>query len=321
MKSKPELYHNIHETNVLTGEIQSVLSTKKGHIGAGVELRNEQIKSTNLGDRQRNNLGIYGEYKHDFNDKLNAGIGLYANYNSDYDWQLFPGVDVGYVIDKKWKVYASATRGQRLPTYTDLYYKGPTNIGNDQLKPEVASYAEGGVKYSDRNFYAQANYFYKYVTDFIDWVRVNATDPWQPQNYQSVTTSGITMIVAYDLNVSNDFLSKIGLNYTYLDPTIKTPGNETSKYIIDALKHQATGSLRNVFFNKINLNITGRYLYRISANDYTLIDLRLGYQWKDFMVYTDLNNIFDTQYKEIGSVPMPGRWYTFGVKFNKPLSR
>lgn len=321
VRSKPSLYHNIHETNVVTGEIQSVMNTKNGHIGAGVELRNEQINSTNLGDRHRNNLGIYGEYKHEFSDKLNAGVGLYANYNSDYDWQLFPGVDVGYFVDKKWKVYASATRGQRLPTYTDLYYKGPTNIGNDQLKPEIASYVEGGLKYSDRNFSGQAYYFYKYVTDFIDWVRANPTDPWQPQNYQSVSTKGVSLSLAYDMKVSQNFRSNIGVNYTYLDPNIDAPGTETSKYTIDALKHQATASLRNTFFNKLNLNITGRYLYRISANDYTLLDLRLGYQWKDFLVYADLNNIFDTQYKEIGTVPMPGRWYTFGVKFNKLLPR
>ncbi len=319
VKSKPSLYHNIHETNVVTGEIQSVLNTKKGHIGAGVELRNEQINSSNLGERERNNLGIYGEYKHDFSDKLNAGIGLYANYNSDYDWQLFPGVDVGYFIDKKWKLYASATRGQRLPTYTDLYYKGPTNIGNDQLQPEEASYAEGGLKYSDRSFSAQAHYFYKYVTNFIDWVRANPTDPWQPQNYQSVTTKGISLNIGYDLYVSKNVHSNVNISYTYLDPKIDAPGTETSKYTIDALKHQATASMRNILFNKLNLNVTGRYLYRISANDYTLLDVRAGYQWKDFLVYADLNNILDTQYKEIGSVPMPGRWYSFGIKFNKLL--
>lgn len=322
VRSNPALYHNIHETNVVTGEIQSVINTLKGNIGAGIEWRNEHINSTNLGKRDRSNMGLYAEYKHNFNQLLSAGAGLYLNYNTDYGWQLFPGVDAGYRISKNWKLFADATMGQRLPTYTDLYYKGPTNIGNDQLKPETAAFAQGGVKYNDRMVSAQASYFYRHTSNFIDWVRANATDPWQPRNFQDVNTKGITLNGTYTLgkklNISW-YQSTVMLNYTYLDASIVAPGSETSKYTIEALRHQGTATLSNTFLNKINLNITCRYLYRISANDYTLLDVRLGYQHKWWMLYTDLNNLMDTQYKEIGSVPMPGRWFTLGLVMNKAL--
>lgn len=316
IRQKPAVYHNIHETNVLTGELQSTIRLKKGTIGAGVEYRNEDINSTNLGKRFRNNLGIYAEYKHYFSDKLNAGAGVYANKNSDYDWELFPGIDVGYVFATNWKLFANATSGQRLPTYTDLYYKGPVNIGNEQLRPEYANYAEGGLQYSKANLFARAAYFYRRTTDFIDWVRALPADLWQPQNFQTVNTQGITLLTHYQLAKSSNYDVALNANYTYLNPVIDAPTTELSKYAIEALRHQATIKVTSVLWKHLQVNAAYRYLYRINANDYTLVDLRLGYTVKNILIYADVNNLLNTQYKEVGAVPMPGRWFTLGARFN-----
>lgn len=319
IRQKPEVYHNIHETNVVTGEVQSAIQTKNGNIGAGVEWRNENINSTNLGKRSRNNLGIYAEYKHYFSSRFNASAGLYANYNTDYDFSVFPGVDAGYRISRNWKLFANATTGQRLPTYTDLYYKGPSNIGNDQLKPENAMYGEGGIRYHQSLLSVQASYFYRHVTDFIDWVRATSTDPWQPQNFQSINTNGITAQVTYQLSehlhTSENYQASLQASYTYLHPEIESPTSEISKYAIEALRHQFTVSFRNTLFQRFQVNVNARYLYRINANDYTLLDARVGYNHKQWTLFADLNNILDTQYKEIGAIPLPGSWYTFGISY------
>lgn len=318
VRQDPSIYRNVHETNIITGEVQSTITLNKGIIGAGVEYRYTDLSSTNLGERERNNLGIFAEYKHYFSKNLNASAGLYANKNSDYDWEVFPGVDIGYQLTKEIKVFANATMGQRLPTYTDLYYFGPTNIGNARLKPEYANYAEAGTQYDGYNFFVQAAYFYKNATDFIDWVRATDIDPWQPQNFQSINTHGLTVQAranigdALRLAEGND-VALYG-NYTYLSPAISTPSSDISKYAIEALRHQATVKLNTTWLRHIVVNGAYRYLYRINANDYTVIDGRIGYQLKDVLIYADVNNLLDTQYKEVGAVPMPGRWYTFGVR-------
>lgn len=320
VRQNPSLYHNIHETNVVTGEVQSSYTMRKGTVGMGIEYRNEDINSTNLGKRNRNNTGIYAEYKHYFNDKLNAGLGVYANYNSDYGWQAFPGLDAGYRFLPKWKVFANASMGQRLPTYTDLYYKGPTNIGNASLQPEHAKYAEGGLQYNGGMLFARAVYFYKNNTDFIDWVRTNTLAPWQPQNFQSVNTNGISGQVTYQLSkhlaLSDKYVINLQGNYTYLSPVIETPNNAISKYAVEALRHQAIASVRSMLWNKLQLNANVRYLYRINANDYTLVDARVAYRIKQFNIYADVNNILDTKYREASVIQLPGRWYTVGVQFN-----
>lgn len=318
IRQQPEVYHNIHETNVVTGEIQSVYTMTHSAIGAGVEYRSEHIGSTNLGKRGRNNLGVYAEYKYYFNSRLNARVGVYGNYNSDYDLQLFPGIDIGYAVNKNWKLFANASTGQRLPTYTDLYYNGPSNIGNDQLKPEYASYANGGIRFTNRSIFAEASYFYRHTTDFIDWVKDSLAGKWQPQNFQSVNTQGLSLRLNYDLNeqfgLSDDIKIALNLGYTYLDAAIETPSEKISKYAIDALRHQFIASLRTTFFNKIQLNVNSRYQYRISANDYTLLDARLALLFTHWNIYVDASNILDTDYKEIGAVPLPGRWYTLGLR-------
>lgn len=320
VRQNPSLYHNIHETNVVTGEVQSSYTMRKGTVGMGVEYRNEDINSTNLGKRNRNNTGIYAEYKHYFNDKLNAGLGVYANYNSDYGWQAFPGLDAGYRFLPKWKVFVNASMGQRLPTYTDLYYKGPTNIGNTSLQPEHAKYAEGGLQYNGNLLFARAAYFYKNNTDFIDWVRATTLDPWQPQNFQSVYTNGISGQVTYQLSkhlaLSDKYVINLQGNYTYLSPVIETPNNAISKYAVEALRHQAIASVRSMLWNKLQLNANVRYLYRINANDYTLVDARVAYRIKQFNIYADVNNILDTKYREASVIQLPGRWYTVGVQIN-----
>lgn len=320
VRQNPSLYHNIHETNVVTAEVQSTIKLRKGTVGLGVEYRNEDINSTNLGKRDRNNLGIFAEYKRYFTEKLNGSIGVYANKNSDYDWEFFPGIDMGYTITKNVRLFANATMGQRLPTYTDLYYKGPTNIGNAQLESEYAQYVEVGGQYKSQLLFARAAFFYKRNTDFIDWVRTTNTDPWQPQNFQSVLTNGYTLSANYNLGkaigLSSDYKMNVTANYTYLNPEIDAPATAMSRYAINALRHQATASVRTLWFDKIQANVTGRYMYRINGNDYTLIDLRLGYQLKSFLIFTDINNILDTQYKESGAVPLPGSWFTLGVRLN-----
>lgn len=320
IRQKPDVYHNIHETNVITGELQSSITTKKGIIGAGLEYRAEGINSNNLGKRNRNNIGIYAEYKHFFSSRLNASAGVYVNYNSDYDWQAFPSVDVSYRILQDLKLFANAGTGQRLPTFTDLYYSGPSNIGNAQLKPELSSFTEGGLQYSKSTYRIEATAFYRHTTNFIDWVRDNDSVKWQPQNFESVNITGYSVRWNQNLNqllaLSDRYQLGLMLGYTYLNADIKTPSNKTSQYYANGLRHQFLATLNTTILHRIQFNFNARYIYRMSANDYTILDARLSLLFHHWNIYTDLNNLLNTQYKELGAVPMPGRWISLGLRMN-----
>jgi vitamin B12 transporter len=320
IKQKPDQFHNHHETGVLDAEINNTFETSIGTFGLGFEGRFEDINSTNLGKRNRNNGGIYGEYKFKPVDRLLINVGSYLNYNSDYGWQAFPGIDAGYNIIGNWKAFVNLGTGQRLPTYTDLYYKGPTNIGNDQLRAEKSKFAEGGLKYTDEQLNFNASYFSRRISNFIDWVKAVQTDPWQPQNFSEVTTNGFTLSADYrikGLTAQNPLNSlRVGASYTNLNPSFKTTLSNAnfSRYALESLRNQLSGTLSAGLYNILDLTLTARYCERINYKSYTVMDARLNFKQSHYSIYMDGANLFNAQYIESGAVPMPGTWLTLGLK-------
>lgn len=320
IKQSPDKFHNHHKTNVFDAELNNTIQTKIGTFGLGLEARTEHINSTNLGKRDRTNTGIFGEYKFEPIARLLVNAGIYTNYNSDYGWKAFPGLDLGYNFYGNWRLFANLGTGQRLPTYTDLYYKGPTNIGNDQLLPEKSKYAEGGVKFNDEGLSLNISYFARRISNFIDWTKAVQTDPWQPKNYSNVNTNGFTISTDYHLIKStikqavNDL--RVGASYTNLDPSIKTTLStaKLSRYALESLRNQLSGTINAGFYNLISLTLAARYNERINYKNYTIVDARISLKQKHYSIYANVANLFNVQYIEAGAVPMPGSWFTLGLK-------
>jgi len=322
IKQTPDKFHNHHVTQVMSAELNNNFQTAIGEFGLGLEGRKEKINSTNLGKRDRDNLGIYGEYKFDRIEGLLVNAGTYVNYNSDYGWQAFPGIDAGYTFLGKWKVFMNLGTGQRLPTFTDLYYNGPSNISNDQLRPEKSRYAESGLKYNSTNFSLSASVFKRRISNFIDFVAPVITSPFQPQNFSQLNTTGYTLNADYNTGALQNaaiFNSlRFGLGYTHLDPKFKTalaPG-AISRYAVESLKNQLTATANADFMKVMTVTLTARYCERITYKDYTVMDARLSYKFSKSSIYADAANIFDVNYIQAGAVPMPGVWATLGYKMS-----
>eukprot|EP01133_Synstelium_polycarpum_P003113 gene3113-3564_t len=292
IKQSPDKFHNHHQTNVFDAELNNTIQTKIGTFGLGLEGRTENINSTNLGKRDRTNAGLFGEYKFEPLKRLLVNVGAYANYNSDYGWQAFPGLDLGYNFYGNWRAFANLGTGQRLPTYTDLYYKGPTNIGNDQLQPEKSKYAETGVKFNQQGFAFNVSYFFRRISNFIDWVKASQTDPWQPQNFSQVDTKGFTLSADYALKSNSpDVLSglRLGTSYTHLEPSFKTTleSAKFSRYALESLRNQVSGTLNAEFCNLLSITLTARYNQRINYKDYTVLDTSMQMA-RIFLMYSTL---------------------------------
>lgn len=324
IRQKPEVYHNRHETHVIDFELNNTFDTDLGAFGLGIEARNERINSSNLGNWDRTNYGFFGEYSFNKVKNLLVNIGAYANYNSDFGWKILPGIDMGYRLYKGLRIFGNAGLGQRLPTYTDWYYKGPQNIGNDQLTPEYSYSVEGGLKYNDEQLNASVSYFSRTTDDFIDWVKDTITAPWQPVNFHKINTQGFTLSGDYRWRNAEDNASAValitGLSYTYLQSSIKKEHNATeqeqlSRYALENLRHQFCANANLEFFRMLNITLAARYQQRVNYKDYTLLDTRIAFTRKAYSIYADVTNITDVQYIEAGAVPMTGRWVTIGFKW------
>jgi len=109
---------------------------------------------------------------------------------------------------------------------------------------------------------------------------------------------------------------RFGLAYTHLDPTIKTiiPQANISRYAVESLKEQLTGTVSAELLKVLSLTVTARYCERISYKDYTIMDARIAYKLKSSSIYFDASNIFDVNFIQAGAVPMPGVWTTLGYR-------
>jgi iron complex outermembrane receptor protein len=121
--------------------------------------------------------------------------------------------------------------------------------------------------------------------------------------------------------VQQDFdlgsLQSIGytVSYNYLHPSLESSTETQSKYTLESLKHQF---IAGVHYNKndFSLNILNRLFKRELANTYNVLDVRINYQLQDFLLYTEVTNLFNSSYNEAGAVPMPARWFGLGLKYD-----
>ena len=309
-----------HETAVWSAEINSTINTTVGDFGFGLESRSENIESTNIGDRERYNHGVYAEYKTEAVSKILLNIGAYLNYNTDYGLQAFPGVDVAYLFAPKWKLAFNVGSSQRIPSFTDLHLdQRPGNIGNPNLTSENAWQYELALQYKYEGLQLQGGYFYRNISDFIDWIRTSSAVPYQPQNVGNNKVQGFNVALSHGLKINTNSSLKYQLNYNYLHAAATNyAANVTSKYLVENLKHQAL--MRVVYaYTDWQFTLGNRWIERKLKNPYLITDVRLQYGKKVWNVYGEATNLFNSNYIEVAAVPLPKRWLAIGANYRFAL--
>lgn len=315
-RENPSFFQNIHSTDVLALEVNGRYQSKAGTSGLGVEGRNEQIDSNNLGQRERTLLGVFAEHRINFLTHGDIRAGIYSNYYSEYGWKHFPGAEIGYQLTEVFRLYGNYGVSFRIPTYTDLYYEGPTNIGNDALEPEKAINYEGGLKVTKKNFQAELVYFNRHTNNLIEWARMDESVPWQPQNFNQVTFQGVEAGINYrfDATKSGLRLDGISLSYNFIDANLIEPEGQETLYSLNALRHQLIGGFNTSYNQAVELSIKTRYVERMSMDPYFLLDARVDVnRLKTLGYFAECSNITHTDYIEAGTVQMPGRWFRAGI--------
>lgn len=318
-RNEPEFFRNKHTTDVFALETNGNFKSSLGTTGFGVEVRKEEITSTSLGDRARTLSGIFLEQLVDIGSKVDLRAGVYSNYYSEYGWMHFPGAEIGFQATDAIRLYSGYGVSYRIPTYTDLYYVGPTNIGNADLQPEEAQNFEIGAKWSKSNLHAELVYFNRNTDDLIEWTRPDENSPWQPQNFNEVTFNGVEMSLNYRINPSGKVIQvkEFNFSYNYIDANLADrPGIET-RYALTALKNQVIGGVLFGIGEKFEWNTKMRYIERMSLDPYFLLDMRVDYNRIGKLgFFAEASNLTDTDYIEAGTVQMPGRWFRAGFMLN-----
>lgn len=318
-RKDPEFYQNNHVTDVFAIESNGTYTSKFGVTGFGLELRKEQIQSNNLGNHERSLTGLFLEQMVNLGDKTDIRAGVYSNYYSEYGWKHFPGLEVGYQISNSIRLYSGIGSSFRIPTYTDLFFVGPTNIGNPDLKPEQARSFELGGKWSGSNWRGELVYFNRFSESLIEWTRTSADEPWQPQNLNEVAFNGIEASAHYRVNPNGKAIQvkELMVSYNFIDANFSVQEGLESQYALTALRNQLIGGVLVGLGEKVEWNTKMRYVERISLDPYFLLDMRVDYNRLGKLgFFAEASNIMNTDYIEAGTVQMPGRWFRAGIMVN-----
>lgn len=306
---EPSFYENLHSTNTWATEISGQTNLGKAALNFGIDTRNEMIKSTNLDTHQRQINGVYLDVKYPLGKfLLNPGINVSSI--TGFGPKAFPGIDVAYQINNKSKVFANWGTAFRVPTFTDLYYVGPENIGNAALEAETAENYEVGFKYNNKRFTSSLAFFRKEAKNAIEWVRTNDSTKWQPQNFTQLKTQGFEANINY---VPIRGFVSINLSGTFLNMDFGVESGYLSKYQIESIKEQVILRVNHKIYKNLSHSFSARYINRFHfANPYMLVDSRLNWQGEKFNLFFEATNLFNQQYFETNLVQMPGRWIRLG---------
>ncbi|MBT0811070.1 TonB-dependent receptor [Litoribacter ruber] len=321
---EPDFFTNNHVSDVFALEANGRYEHSLGTTGFGVEGRKEMIDSNNLGQRERDFLGVFAEHRIEFLEKFDFRAGLYSNYFDEYGWKHFPGAELGFQLSNSSRFYTNYGISFRIPSFTELYYEDPSNLSNPDLQPEQARSFEIGYIFTKEGFRFETVYFNRFSDNLIDWNRApsdEAVNPnrWTPRNISEVKFNGFESSIAYAPNWggTNAMLKEVSLSYNFIDATLSQAEGVESRYALNALRNQFIAGLQAQFTERVELTLKGRYIERMALDPYFVMDARMDFnRMRTFGFFAEVSNITDTEYIEAGFVQMPGRWGRAGITVN-----
>jgi iron complex outermembrane receptor protein len=279
----------------------------------------------------RQNLDAYASVNW-ANALWEATATLGFNANSRFGDTLLPAAQVVRKVGEHARLFASAGRSVRHPSFTDLYYDLGGAIGSENLRPECANQAEAGVRFimhptDASQLFVEASRFYRQGTNLIDWIRYDGSAIFQAANLSEIQFRGGDASVQYTDKATESLrVSMARLSATWMDAD-RTSAGFTSNYVLDFVRVKYDALVRIEGRSPLALTLRGSMQER---NGVAMVweESQLLQLWGAEVTFNGddgdrlawrgslrLDNLFDVQYADRGSVLQPGRMVRFGLTF------
>lgn len=312
-RDDPEIYTNHHVDQSYVASLrhnQKVSTNVSLHYGA--EFFRDTLVSNNLGNHQRDYGAGYVSLDVRAIQRFSFSAGIRENVLGTGEVESSPSATAGFWLHSKLKLRASASHAFRLPTYTDLFYHDPANLGNPNLKPERAWDYEGGLDWNpSTRVRADAAVFQLRERDGIDYVRSSPTALWAAANIDQLQFTGVEASV--DTRLSNSqtlavhFTALHGAEAEFMDLFTKYSFNYPSESSVVEWR----GSFRHGFLARTRIGA----LNRRGEGAYALWDFYGGWGEHAVKPFLQLTDITSTHYYELPGVVMPTRAVVGGVEW------
>jgi len=312
-------------------------------LNGGVQFDKRSIESNDRGDHDDIHFGMYSSAHISPSQNLSLIASLRLDQDENFGTALLPQFNVSYQLNKL-TLRASAGKSIRAADYTERFVS--TNLqnltpgrslGNPDLMAEESWSYEAGLDIKlKKGLFLQSTLFTRQSSQLIDYIATNSNEISNNENLAAgetyffasnisdVTTQGLELSVLSKIKISERLSLKSSLGYTYLNSSNEE--EVLSVYISSHAKH-AVNSYVNILNPRFTLNLSGIYKMRdtLSADgigqvlnsDYFSMNVALTHLlYKGLDMSFKVYNLWDSEYQNVLGAPMPGRWFSFGLKVN-----
>jgi iron complex outermembrane receptor protein len=217
----------------------------------------------------------------------------------------------GFWISPRFKLRGAATRGFRLPSYTDLYYSSPSTFGNPNLKPETATSYEGGADaYLRPNLHASITGFERRDSNVVDYVQPAGSGIYTAQNLPPLHFAGVEAWVEYEPLATQH----IAVRFSALHGAYASPQDLITEYTFLYPAHSAvlewSGAIGRHMIGRTRLGV----LNRVGQSAYAIWDASASYATGRIRPFLQLTNITSTVYQDVPLIAEPQIGVVGGVE-------
>ena len=315
---------NYHWTHTSGAHAEGSWSNEWTKTTAGLELRDEYIRSTNIGVHNRVQVRYFAEQRF-YWCGLSAAIGGAGIWNSQFghDWSV--GANIGYEPIRGLHLFANVNRAIRVPTFTDLYYHSATQQSDPLTKPEKALQVELSAQLNRGHWYASVAGYYRWGRDIIDWIK--EPDPavviWRCTNNSRVNAAGMEATIGIQ---GYEWLRRVEVSYAFCDVAADA-GGMMSLYVLDYLRHKASVRIEHKIYR--GFGASWALSFRQREGEYTSLEGKVeryepvwlldgSVYWRNefLKVSVDARNMANQRYYDFSGVVQPRHWVSATVQFN-----
>lgn len=311
-RDRPQVFTNRHIVEGWQANVQRRQPLPRGQaLYFGGEFLHDGIVSNNLGQHSRSRTGLFTGWDAAALGRWSISAGLRTEIYRNNQLQWNPHIGAGYWLSSRWKLRANLSRSFRLPTYTDLYYRDPANVGDPNLKPESAWGYEGGADVRlAANWQAQVTVFARRESNGIDYVRANPTEIWRATNFQSLRFRGWEG--SLKTTIANRHLLQFA--YTGLTGAQAALAGRQSKYAFNYPRHSGLVSYQTRWKEAVLVRTRVGVVQRLARDAYAAWDLFAARPAGRLRPYAQFTNLGNARYEDFPGVPQPGRAALAGVE-------
>jgi iron complex outermembrane receptor protein len=311
-RDRPQVFANHHADETYQAALrrhETLADNVRFHYG--VEGYHDSIVSNNLGDHSRGRGAGYASLDIRALRRFSFSIGAREEIYRSVSGQFSPSVSGGVWLSQRFKLRGSVSRAFRVPSYTDLYYHDPANLGSPDLRPERAWSYEGALDWNaGGRLRGEVVVFHRRETDGIDYFRRSPTDIWRATNIQNLRFTGVELSASARVTDRQ----QIDLRYTGLHGVQNSLGGAFSKYAFNYPSQAAVASWQVSLPLGLSARTRIGATQRLARDPYALWDIYLARTRGRIRPFLQFNNLTNTVYEEIQGVAMPKRGVVGGIE-------